>query len=898
MIFILVVLGGLLGFGWDDEPGLVVGALLGWLIGAHVQLRTRMLDVEKKLSASPSHAPRSEPASPPLTSAPASSSLSAEPEPPMETPTAPIAAAAHNAAPALPAPVAQPASSAYSTLDSQPEPDWFAGAAALAKRYFLGGNTVVRVGVLILFFGIAFLLKFAAEHNKLPAEFRLIGAGLGSIALLIVGWRLRDKRREYAVALQGGGIGIFYLTVFAALRLYQLIPASATLLILVAICVSSATLALLQNSVALAVLGAAGGFLAPVLTSTGGGSHVMLFSYYALLNTGVLGLAWFKAWRLLNLVGFTFTFVIGAAWGMKYYQPAYFASTEPFLILFFLFYVAIAVLFAHRQPLHLRGYVDGTLVFGTPIVGFVLQAGLVRDFPYGMAFSALTLGAFYIGLGSILWRHSAASMRTLTESFLALGVVFATLAVPLALDGQWTAAVWAIEGAGLYWVGQRQHRKLPQVFGALLQPAAGILFLRELSHYAAPWPWLNSHFVGCALLAAAGIFLGFRAHRFSKWSHAGTLSLFMLIWGALWWLLGGYQQIDHHVPYDFKVAAGIAYLAMTALVAERAGARFQWTQGRNVALALLPMLAGIFVMRVEITHHVFGSLGWAAWPTALVVWFLILYQRDRNAVRTPMWAHYAGAWLLGLIAVVEINWQTNFLVDGGGDWARYGWGVVPAIVLWIAVKASQWNHWPFNVHQKVYRLYGGAGAAVIGALWLFASGGQAGDPAPLPYAPLLNPLDLSIAFYIVALIVWLAPIRTNGELPILFKDRWDLWWVGGGLFVWLNAMLLRSMHHYADIPHTAPVLFHSVLVQAALSLFWTVIAVAMMVYATRRGERTIWIAGAVLQAIVVAKLFFLELANTGTMARIVSFIGVGILLLAVGYLAPVPPRRTHQETDS
>lgn len=883
MTFILVLLGAVLGFGWDDEPGLVAGAVLGWLVAVHVQVRAKLLELEKKFTASALHAPR---ASPP-----------AEPELPVDAPSPRVAATVRAAVTPPPASMAEPAASGFATREAQPEPDWFAGITALIKRYFLGGNTVVRVGVLILFFGIAFLLKYAAEQNKLPAEFRLVGAGLGSIALLVVGWRLRDKRREYAVALQGGGIGIFYLTVFAALRLYQLIPASATLFILVAICVSSATLALLQNSVALAVLGAAGGFLAPVLTSTGGGSHVMLFSYYALLNAGVLGLAWFKAWRLLNLVGFAFTFVIGAAWGMKYYQPAYFASTEPFLILFFLFYVAIAVLFAHRQPLHLRGYVDGTLVFGTPIAGFVLQAGLVRGFPYGMAFSALTLGAFYIGLASTLWRHGAASMRTLTESFLALGVVFATLAVPLALDGQWTAAVWAIEGAGLYWVGQRQSRKLPQVFGALLQPAAGILFLPELSHYAAPWPWLNSHFAGCALLAAAGIFLGYRAYRFSNWPHAHALSLFMLIWGALWWLLGGYQQIDQHVPYDFKVAAGVGYLAMTAFAAERAGARFQWAQGRNVALALLPMLAVIFGMRVDVAHHVFGGMGWAAWPAAFLTWFFILYQRDRGAIATPMWTHYVGAWLVGLAAVVEINWQTNFLLDGGGDWGRYGWGVVPALGLWIALKASQWNHWPFNAHRQTYRLYGGTGAAVIGALWLFVSSGQAGDPAPLPYAPLLNPLDLGIAFFMVTLVLWLAQTRADGELSVLTKDRVDLWLTGAGLFVWLNAMLLRSMHHYADIAHTAPALFHSVLVQAALSLFWTVMAVAMMVYATRRGKRIVWITGAVLQAVVVAKLFFLELANTGTMARIVSFIGVGILLLAVGYLAPVPPRRAQTEPD-
>ncbi|MCI5168161.1 MAG: hypothetical protein D3903_19250, partial [Candidatus Electrothrix sp. GM3_4] len=43
---------------------------------------------------------------------------------------------------------------------------------------------------------------------------------------------------------------------------------------------------------------------------------------------------------------------------------AFFASTEPFLVLFFLMFTLIGVLFAFRQPAQLRGYVDGTLVFG------------------------------------------------------------------------------------------------------------------------------------------------------------------------------------------------------------------------------------------------------------------------------------------------------------------------------------------------------------------------------------------------------------------------------------------------------------------------------------------------------------------------------------------------------
>jgi uncharacterized membrane protein len=215
------------------------------------------------------------------------------------------------------------------------------------REFFTGGNAVVRMGIVILFFGVAFLLRYLAEHSHLPIELRLAGIVLGGVALLVVGWRLRLSRPPYALALQGGGVGVLYLTVFAAMRLYGLLPAAVAFPLLAMVAVLSAVLSLMQVSSWLALLGVAGGFLAPVLASTGEGSHVVLFSYYAILNAGIAGVAWFKAWRPLNIAGFVFTFGIGTVWGVLRYRPELFSSTEPFLLLYFLLYVT------NRDSFHL-----------------------------------------------------------------------------------------------------------------------------------------------------------------------------------------------------------------------------------------------------------------------------------------------------------------------------------------------------------------------------------------------------------------------------------------------------------------------------------------------------------------------------------------------------------------
>ena len=89
---------------------------------------------------------------------------------------------------------------------------WLDGLPAPLQNLLTGGNLLVKVGVVILFFGVSFLVKYAAQRGLFPVQLRLAGAALGGLALLLTGWRLREQRREYALALQGGGIGILAIT--------------------------------------------------------------------------------------------------------------------------------------------------------------------------------------------------------------------------------------------------------------------------------------------------------------------------------------------------------------------------------------------------------------------------------------------------------------------------------------------------------------------------------------------------------------------------------------------------------------------------------------------------------------------------------------------------------------
>lgn len=824
----------------------------------------------------------------------------AEALPPVEAPAAPVPTPPV----AVPQPVPQPASTpvaAPAPVLAPYEPDWVKRAVAAARDWLLGGNSVVRVGILILFFGVAFLLKYAADNSLLPVEFRLAGVAVGAIALLGIGWRLREKRPGYALVLQGGGVGVLYLTVFAATRMVPLLSPGMAFPLLVLICALAAGLAVKQNAPALAFTGSAGGFLAPILISTGQGSHVALFSYYALLNAGIFAIAWFRAWRALNLLGFVFTFGIATAWGVLRYQPSLLASTEPFLILFFLMYVGIALLYALRRHVSLKHYVDGTLVFGTPLVAMGLQAGLVHHIPFAMAWSAAALAAFYLAIAAWL-TPKRASLGLLYESMFALGVIFITLAIPLAFDGRTTSAVWALEGAAVVWLGLRQQRRLALAAGLLLQLAAGVAFAVDTVFDWAPqsgWIVLNSRYIGGLLIALAGLFSGWRLHGKAEartWLKAApALGVAASVWGLLWWLGSGSAEIDRWAWRATTKAVDrpdiplyAAFAVLTACASHGLRRKLDWALAEWPALALSPVLALISLAAIEHWHpSPLAGWGGLVWIASIVLAFVLLRRQERevkDAIVAPL--HTVLFWMICGLLATEGYWRLDAYVPEG-TWSFAAWAYAYGALLALLAGVGWRIRWPIARFERAYLLWGAAPLAALLWLWSLASAGSDGNAAPLFYLPILNPLDVAQLLVFLSIALWMRRVALQKLVPEPMVIGYA---VGATLFIWANAVLLRTLHHWAHVPYTLDDLGDSMLVQASLSMFWTVLALAVMVVATRRASRALWFTGGALLGVTVVKLFLFDLSRVTGVERIVSFIAIGVLLLLIGYLSPLPPK--------
>lgn len=1068
-------------------------------------------------------------------------------------------------------PVLEPDTPAVSFRDRVPGP---------ISMLLYGGNTLVKLGVLILFLGIAFLLRYTAERVTVPIELRYAGVALAGAGLLALGWFLRRRRADYALIMQGMGVGVFYLTTLSAMKLHPLIAPEMGFGFMFAVSLLGAALAILQNAPVLAIIAALEGFATPILTSIGGNHMMGLFTYLAILDAGIVLIAWFNAWRILNLICFVGTFTLSSAWANQYYTNDQYVPVQAFLILLFLMFTAVGVFFSRRTLLDSKlklhdddslahhagaalahvGRVDSALVFGTPLTAFGMQYLLSLRWEFGPAFSALAFGVFYLLLARVVFSRERPGLALLAEAYAIVGVIFATLAIPLGFEGVWAGSAWAVEGAGMYWLGARQQRPYSRAFAYLVMVGAACKLLGSMSlnllpegpvlhgstigpvlfalsafvvwilHQRAaldadesweaipgrltlwlgmaavtllPWQWLEppmaaaataalSVFVfflarsfylavlsgvvasqqmlavagliatlhrttgaevnaalesgwrgmlaaliiaasllltaawnaaeirrialergdppdwsvanvlamgggvillhlatlfaisleqaailwpitACAVLwvalrmshgtlasVAAGLhivsvglffhaggfvdvgigqgstFLSAYAHlhfwiplvfalvawlsgdwisleakrllasiadessgggagRFNAWcAESGALWL-PVLWGLSWWMLACCNEtirvlVTRELSHFLTVAL-VALVVLTSVLVSVLARWRQWPQMGASSLFTLPALVLCALIDIAVKRFDFlpsAHLGAIVWPLALV-WHLRLLNVQRRWLlskqRQPV--HVAGFWFFLLLASRECQVRFEDLGDPYSSWVLLGWVVMPALSFWLLRSSLLKRRWPLTEFRRAYLEIACLPVAVYLLSWCFIGNlVSAGNASPLPYVPILNPLELGQWLVLAALLLWWRALSDKSFARL--SDNTAKAVAGGMGWFLLTAMVLRTCHHLVGVAWEASALFESRLAQAALSIAWAIMGLLAMVLGNRRVSRSTWLVGAVLLGVVVVKLFVIELADRGGLYRIVSFIGVGVLLLIVGYFAPVP----------
>ena len=400
----------------------------------------------------------------------------------------------------------------------------------------IGGSWFNRIGIIAIFLGVTFFLKYAVDNQWIgPAGRVLIGAAIG-LTFLILGERLRKRYPSYAYGLTGGGIAVLYAAIwFASGNKYGLLSQPVAFALMAVVTATATLLAARYNALPIAVLGLIGGFLTPILLSTGVDNEAGLFTYIALLDLGVLALAYSKQWRSLNYLAFISTVLMFAAWMDQWYDSSKLWTTILFLTVFFTLFALLAVLYnvVNRRP---TGWLDLAMVFANALLYFGTSYSLLEVQYYGtLGAFALLVAAFYLGLGYFTYRRDSED-RLLVFTFLGLGFLFSVLAVPIQFDQHWVTMGWAIEGAVMTWIGLRARDKTSR-YGALVVFAIGLshwvlVDVQDFAYSAGNEfvPLLNRRALSgavlvAALAAAAWFYKRYAEHTDERSNFAGLFTL-------------------------------------------------------------------------------------------------------------------------------------------------------------------------------------------------------------------------------------------------------------------------------------------------------------------------------------------------------------------------------------
>jgi uncharacterized membrane protein len=454
----------------------------------------------------------------------------------------------------------------------------------------------------------------------------------------------------------------------------------------------------------------------------------------------------------------------------------------------------------------------------------------------------------------------------------------------------------------IIWLSLYLQQRVSFVFGLLLQLVGGGSFLLAAPQLLGPLtgdglrPLAHSGFWTPMVLGLAAM-VG--AWRLQREPHAPVfavlklqrLSDLLLVWGAAWWMLALIGEVLRFIPQElqgpFLLSIAAVSVAIWAVLAER----LRWASLGILCALLMPAAGVVLLVSAHDYYHPAAQYGWLAWLAVFGVHFTSL--RRLAAVvpgRVLSVAHVLGCWMLTGVLALELRYGLLLLSSEYNAWRWLGWAILPSLYLVLAAAPRSWP-WPVSAYPREYRVLAALPLAVLmlGWFWL-ATIFSDGTAKPLPYVPLLNPLDLGLLFALLGVYLCarsVAPQR--GPRAELIAQGV----AGISLFAFCTALVMRTAHHWAGVPFQLDALLESMLVQAGLSIVWTLVALGLMIGGHLRHRREVWLIGAALIALVVAKLFFVELSNRGGLARIVSFIGVGGLLLVVGYFAPLPPKRAE-----
>ncbi|EOR95527.1 hypothetical protein ADIARSV_1346 [Arcticibacter svalbardensis MN12-7] len=358
----------------------------------------------------------------------------------------------------------------------EPELSFFERYPDLEK--FIGENLINKIGIAILVLAIGFFVKYAIDNNWVGPVGRVaIGVVFGGI-LIGIAHRMRNSYKAFSSVLVGGGLAILYFTITLAYHQFHLFNQLTSLIILIAITCFAVVLSLLYDKQELAVIALVGGLSSPFMVSSGEANYVGLFTYIVLLNVGMLVIAYYKSWRILNATAFGLTVLVFCLILSSLTGPTYLTGFVYASILYLLFFwINVANNIKENRQFIASDFsillVNTSLYFAA---GLYLLTVMHHENMRGLF--SVSLAVINLLLSFALFKNKRADSNIL---YLLIGITltFISLTAPIQLNGHYITMFWAAETVLLYWLYLKSKIQLMKLASLIIWAAMIISLLMD-----------------------------------------------------------------------------------------------------------------------------------------------------------------------------------------------------------------------------------------------------------------------------------------------------------------------------------------------------------------------------------------------------------------------------------
>ncbi|HEY9008591.1 MAG TPA: DUF2339 domain-containing protein [Ohtaekwangia sp.] len=355
------------------------------------------------------------------------------------------------------------------TPPAPPRPGFFERNPDLEK--FIGENLANKIGIGILVLGIGFFVKYAIDQEWIGVVGRVfIGIACGGI-LIGIAHRLRKTFAAFSSVLVGGGIAVLYLTIAIAFHEYGIFSQTAAFILMVVITGFTILLSLAYDRIELAILAILGGFASPFMVSTGEGNYIVLFTYVLILDAGMLVLAYYKKWNLVNIIAYVFTIILFGSWlaaKYEYENIPMLRGAMLFATLFYLVFFLMNVINNIRNQTRFKA-IEITLLLSNTFCYYAAGMAILNT-SAGHGFQGLftaALGIFNFVFAYSLYKNERVD-RNLVFLLIGLVLTFISLAAPVQLEGNYITLFWAAETVLLLWLSQKSGIKLMKLASVVI----------------------------------------------------------------------------------------------------------------------------------------------------------------------------------------------------------------------------------------------------------------------------------------------------------------------------------------------------------------------------------------------------------------------------------------------